>query len=331
MVRLNQPLLFEPYLRPMVWGGRELTVLNKRMPDAASYGESWEISDHPHHRSVIAQGPLAGTSVRSLMEQHRQELLGPAAERYAVFPWLVKWLDARDWLSVQVHPDDAKAKVLWPGEGGKTEAWVIVAAKEGARVWAGLKEGVDAQCFLASLHQGTILECLNEITPRPGQCIFLPAGTVHAVGGGVLFAEVQQTSDATFRLFDWNRVDAEGKPRKLHLEQGMAAIDWNAGPVKPVHIEGFPAFNERRSGPLPNRNKQLVRCEFFSLSCIQGTEPIQLGNQGRLQVAIVLAGSGRLANGVEVQTGQTWLLPASLPDIALQPGDQGISLLVSTL
>src|SRR5262249_22852263 len=155
----------------------------------------------------------AGATLLDLMQDHRAELLGPAANGCDVFPWLIKFLDARDLLSVQVHPSDENAAQLAPGERGKTEAWFVLAADPGARIWAGLKPGVGPDDFRMAVEQGHAADCLHSFAPAPGQCLFLPAGTVHAVGGGVLLAEIQQSSDATFRLFDWNRLDAQGKAR----------------------------------------------------------------------------------------------------------------------
>src|SRR5262249_32387283 len=152
------------------------------------YGESWEVSDHPLHRSIVADGPWAGTSLRQLMEQERGELLGRAAERHAVFPWLVKFLDANDWLSVQVHPDEQAVQEMGPGEGSKTEAWFVIDAAPESRIYAGLLPGVDETRLRAALAAGTVTDCLHCFTPQPGDCVFLPAGTVHAVGGGVLMA-----------------------------------------------------------------------------------------------------------------------------------------------
>src|SRR5207248_4162220 len=136
-------------------------------------GESWEVSDHALHRSVVASGPLAGTSLRTLMEHRREALLGPAAPRYATFPWLVKFLDARDWLSVQVHPDEEAVRRLLPGEGSKTEAWFILGAAPGSRVYAGLRPGTDEARLRAALAAGTVTECLHSFEPRPGDCVFL--------------------------------------------------------------------------------------------------------------------------------------------------------------
>jgi mannose-6-phosphate isomerase len=239
------------------------------------------------------------------MERERRALLGTAADAHDTFPWLVKFLDAHDWLSVQVHPDAEAVKRLLPGEGSKTEAWFVLDASPQGRIYAGLKPGVTEADFRRALAAGTVADCLHQFTPRPGDCVFLPAGTVHAVGGGVLFAEVQQTSDATFRLFDWGRRDAQGRARTLHLDEGLACLDWGRGPVEPVRAEG-PGL------------RPLVRCPYFHLDYVQIKEPASLGGEGRLQAVLVLAGSGRLG-GDEVRAGQVWLLPATAQDIEVIP------------
>jgi mannose-6-phosphate isomerase len=322
------PLRFKPILRPMVWGGRRLgELLGKELPDNQLYGEAWEVSDHPSHCTCIDVGPLAGASLRDLMTQHRRELLGLAAEQYAVFPWLVKHLDAHDWLSVQVHPDDALAKTWWPGEGGKTEVWFILDALPGGRIYAGLRPGVDEKALRASLAAGTVADCLHSFKPRAGDCVFLPAGTVHAVGGGVLMTEVQQTSDATFRLFDWNRRDAQGQSRTLHLEQGLACIDWRQGPVQPVHAVAF-------STTVPaSRSQVLASCRYFNLEIRRDAEPFTIGGQERLQLLIPVAGRGTLTtpHGNEVLTaGQVWVLPAGSPPERCLP-QSTLACLVCTL
>jgi mannose-6-phosphate isomerase len=309
----------------MVWGGRRLgEVLGKVLTSDESYGESWEVSDHPLHRSTIAGGTLAGRTLRDLMESRRDDLLGPPAAGHATFPWLIKFLDAHEGLSVQVHPDEQAVRRLWPGEGSKTEAWFVLDALPGSRIYAGLRPGVDAQVLRAALDRGTIAGLLNSFEPRAGDCVFLPAGTVHAVGGGVLMAEVQQTSDATFRLFDWNRRDAQGKMRKLHIEEGLACIDWNRGPMTPVRACGF--ADRFGSGAVVQAGLQqahpLVRCEYFHLDYLSSGEPFACGGTGRLQALIVLAGRGRLAwDGEEelLAAGQVWLLPATAPAAQCMP------------
>jgi mannose-6-phosphate isomerase len=319
---MNTPLQFHPYLRPMVWGGRRLAeALGKPLPTAAAYGESWEVSDHPSHRSVVAAGPRAGQTLRDLMEREPAALLGAAAGGLPTFPWLVKFLDACDWLSVQVHPDERAVRELWPGEGGKTEAWFVLDAAPGSRVWAGLRPGVGAKELRAALAAGAVAECLHTFEPRPGDCLFLPAGTVHAVGGGVLIAEVQQTSDATFRLFDWNRRDARGRSRELHVEQSMTCIDWNAGPVRPVHVEGYLDRAARQ---------RLVECRYFTLDYLGGGKPMEsdLLGEGRLQVAMVVQGRGVLqgsGGNYSLGTGDTLVLPAAMSGRRFSPdGKMGV-------
>jgi mannose-6-phosphate isomerase len=304
----------------MVWGGRRLgEILHKPLPEPVPYGESWEISDHPMHRSIVATGPWQGQSLRQLMEQHRDELLGRAA-RETVFPLLVKYLDACDWLSVQVHPDAQAVKKLWPGEGSKTEAWFVLDAAPGSRIYAGLLPGVGERELRAALQTGTAAECLHSFEPRPGDCVFLPAGTVHAVGGGVLIAEVQQTSDATFRLFDWNRRDAQGKARQLHIEEGLASIHWDQGPVAPVAVPEFTRPDRGEQASL----RSLVRCPYFELSFLRcrGDQPaVDFKQAERPRLLLVLAGSGGLSSNAgkeRLELGQTWLLPASLANVQVQ-------------
>jgi mannose-6-phosphate isomerase len=321
---VDGPLRFQPYLRPMVWGGRRLaSLLGKPLASEEPHGESWEVSDHALHRSVVAAGPAAGRSLRDLMEHDRAALLGRAADRHAAFPWLIKFLDATDWLSVQVHPDERAVKELWPGEGSKTEAWFVVDAAPGSRIYAGLLPGVNRHRLRSALESGTVADCLHQFAPRPGDCVFLPAGTVHAVGGGVLIAEVQQTSDATFRLFDWNRVDAQGKPRKLHLKEGLAAIDWRQGPVQPVRVPGYPTGSGRQ-------RVSLVRCPYFVLEYVQDAGRFGCGGDGRLQALMVVRGRGRIgtpAGEEALAVGQTWLLPASLREAWCRPeGTLGVLL-----
>jgi mannose-6-phosphate isomerase len=329
---VNAPLRFEPHLRPLVWGGRRLgEVLGKPLPTADPCGEAWEISDHASHASVVAEGPYQGQTLRRLMEHDATALLGRAAGAYAAFPWLVKLLDACDWLSVQVHPPEHMVGRLWPGENSKTEAWFVLAAAPTSRVYAGLLPGVDEPKLRAALKAGTVAECLHQFQPRPGDCVFLRSGTVHAVGGGVLMAEVQQTSDATFRLFDWNRTDAQGKSRKLHVEEALACIDWSAGPVHAVRAAGYPASGCVAS-PEPVR-QELVRCRYFHLEYVRDAQPVVLGGSGRMQVVVALHGTATLQTvqgPMKMQPGDSLLLPADLERITCRP-DGPFGVLLSTL
>jgi mannose-6-phosphate isomerase len=314
----------------MVWGGRRLgDVLHKQLPGAEPYGEAWEVSDHASHHSAL-EGAATPTSLRDLMASKKKALLGPASSSYRVFPWLVKFLDANDWLSVQVHPDEEAAPRLWPGEGSKTEAWFVLDAAPGSRVYAGLLPGVDEHQLRRALAEGTVADCLHQFHPRPGDCLFLRAGTVHAVGGGVLMAEVQQTSDATFRLFDWGRTDAAGKPRQLHIEQAIASIHWDAGPVQPVRADGYPVAGARGGASI---RQELVNCRYFVLEYLRQNEPFTLGGAGRLQVAIGLHGRSELeCPGQERRfiAGDTLVLPAALAATRCIPAGP-FGLLLATL
>jgi mannose-6-phosphate isomerase len=332
---VNTALRFEPFLRPMVWGGRQLgEVLGKPLPNGGLYGEAWEISDHASHHSIVADGPYRGHTLRVLMERDRQALLGPAADRHATFPWLVKLLDCWDWLSVQVHPDEEDVLRLWPGEGSKTEAWFILAATPDSRIYAGLKPGVDEAVLRRALANRTAADCLHQFHPQPGDCVFLPAGTVHAVGGGVLMAEVQQTSDATFRLYDWDRRDAQGRMRQLHVEEAMACIDWQAGPVHPVHATDYSsALEDRPAQALGQLQQTLVQCPYFTLEYVRRNDTFTLGGSGQLQVVLVLHGSGSLMGDNHerpLRTGDTLLLPAAASLHDCRPTG-AIGLLVATL
>jgi mannose-6-phosphate isomerase len=322
---MNAPLIFQPYLRPMVWGGRRLgEILGRSLPTSEAYGEAWEVSDHPSHQSIVSRGALAGTTLRTLMDRRAAELVGPAADGRA-FPWLIKLIDAGDWLSVQVHPDDAAAAKLWPGEGGKTEAWFIRDAAAGSRVYAGLLPGVGETELRAALATRTVADCLHQFQPRPGDCLFLPAGTVHAVGGGVLMAEVQQTSDATFRLYDWDRRDAQGRSRQLHIEQALACIDWRRGPVDPVRARGY--------GQAGSLTQRLVECPFFHLDYLRRERAFVVGGSDRLQALIVLHGRGSLPledGPLDLSAGTTVILPASMPQCPCTP-EGCLGMLLATL
>ena len=232
MIQFESPLVFEPILRPQVWGDRRLeTMLGKALPDAVSYGESWELSPLPQKASRVAAGPQTGRSINELWSTGLREQADVAAGRG--FPWLIKWLDIHDWLSVQVHPNEAQA-MKWLNEPcAKSEAWVVVHAERAARVYAGFQPGVTEADVRRAVDRGSLIDCLHSFVPKTGDCINIPAGTVHAAGGGLVIAEVQQPSDATFRLFDWNRVGSDGKPRTLHLIEGLDCIKWPQGPVTP--------------------------------------------------------------------------------------------------
>ena len=279
------------FLQPRVWGGSRLPRLFGTPTATEPIGEAWTTSDHPVHRSIVADGGHKGESLRSLMKERPDDLIGACTD--ARFPWLVKFLDCNELLSVQVHPDKAAVARLVPGEGSKTEAWFVLEAKPGARVWAGLKAGVDEAKLRAALANKTVADCLHTFVPKPGDCIFLPAGTVHAVGGGVLMAEIQETSDVTFRLYDWDRLDDRGHGRQLHLEEAIASIHWDAGPVTPIAARDVLRVGDRA---------ELVRCDAFVLEFCWVTKPTELIG-GRMQMLIVVGGDGTWSDGRRLSAG----------------------------
>ncbi len=219
------PLKFQPILKERVWGGRSLERLfHKRLPPGKVIGESWEISDRPGDASVVTNGPLAGKSLSWLMAHHREELLGTARPQGDRFPLLVKILDAQENLSLQVHPPAAKAAAL--GGEPKTEMWFVAEAAPGAQLFAGLKRGVNRDAFERGIRSGTVVDCFHRLAVQAGDSLFLPSGRVHALGAGIVIFEIQQNSDTTYRVFDWNRTGLDGKPRPLHVAESLASIDF---------------------------------------------------------------------------------------------------------
>lgn len=326
---IMEPLVFEPYLRPQVWGNRRLeSVLGKPLPPTGQFGESWEVSAHPHHVSRVAEGPLRGWPLDQLWNEFSAEICGTGSEVPAEFPLLVKYLDCDEQLSVQVHPDDATARELLGEPRGKSEGWVVIAAELGARIYAGLRQGVSRADLERHLEAGTVADCLHEIAPQPGDCIYLPAGTVHGVGGGVLLAEVQQSSDATFRLFDWNRLGLDGLPRKLHREESLRAIDWFRGPVQPIQLDAPPA-----GGTNGLRREALVRCPYFELDRYRLDGSIAVPAPDRFSIWMILDGAAVLSSsstGYEraLGKGETILVPASPGGLQWSTGNSGSATLL---
>ena len=309
------PLTFSPLYRHYLWGGRRFeSFLGRQLDQAGPYAESWELVDRGEDQSVVRAGPLAGQRLGDLLQMHTAELLGSSQQ--AVFPLLFKFLDANKVLSVQVHPDDAAAARRTPPDRGKTEAWYVIDAEPGSRIYAGLREGVDRQALAAAIAAGRCEELLHGFEPAVGDCIFIPAGTVHAIGAGLVVAEIQQSSDVTFRLFDWNRVDAAGQPRPLHLEEGLATARCT-GPVTPV----------RKQQTADPAVKRLVDCEFFGFDEVTPASSWQTSG-GACEFLAVLAGEVCLPSQWSLpplKRGDCLLLPAALEPQPLTcrtaPGD----------
>lgn len=253
------PLIFHPRLKPRPWGGRALAELyQKPLPAGEKVGESWEISDRPGDAGVIANGPLAGRDLRWLMEHHGPAVLGVARSAAGRFPLLVKILDAREVLSVQVHPPATVAARL--GGEPKTELWYVTRAGPTARLWVGLKAGITRAEFERRIRDGTVAEALHQIPVRAGDAMFLPSGRVHALGADLVIFEIQQNSDTTYRVFDWNRIGPDGRPRELHLEAALASIDF--GDFEPGLIS-TPWESEGRWSRRCLSDQELFRVEEF--------------------------------------------------------------------
>lgn len=219
------PLTFHPIYKERVWGGRNLERLYaKNLPPGQSIGESWEIADRPDAVSVVANGPLAGKDLHWLLEHHAVELLGAVKSQGQRFPLLIKILDAEEKLSLQVHPPAAIATAL--GGQPKTELWYIADARPGAELFVGLRRGVTREEFEQRIRDGTVADCFHRVPVNQGDAMFLPSGRVHAIGAGIVIFEIQQNSDTTYRVFDWNRAGLNGKPRELHVSQSLQCIDF---------------------------------------------------------------------------------------------------------
>jgi mannose-6-phosphate isomerase len=312
------PLQFEPILREYLWGGRRLAQLGKPIGDGEHYAESWEIVDHGADQSVVVGGPWAGVSLRELVKQQGKALLG-GHDPQPQFPLLLKFLDCQQTLSVQVHPNDAQAAQLNPPDLGKTEAWVVLAAEPGSKIFAGLKPGVDRTSLKQAVQKGAVKQCLHAFQPRAGDCVLIEAGTVHALGAGLLIAEIQQASDTTFRLFDWKRVDRDGKRRPLHIEQSLETIDYARGPVAPV---------VSRPTDRPGVER-LVQCDKFVLDRWQFASSQHTASDDRFHILAVIEGTVTVtANGSrhELRRGGTLLVPARCGPVAITPQGRAVVL-----
>lgn len=307
------PLRFEPIFQYRLWGGRRLAnVLSTPLPGDGPIGEAWVLSDRDDFSSVVADGPLKGTTITQLVAENPEGMLGALAESCRRFPLLLKFLDAREMLSVQVHPSDGQTELLPPGERGKTEAWVVLEADPGSTIFAGLKAGTTPEALRGALADGTVGDLLHAFTPRAGDGLFIPAGTVHALGGGVMVFEVQENSDVTFRIHDWGRIDAKtGQFRELHVAQALACIDFDQGEVGPV----VPVAKS------PTR-EQLFDCSHFELWRTRSAGVFDVGAQGEARVLVCLEGAGAVGHqGAEygLRQGEVMLLPAAVGRCACRP------------
>jgi mannose-6-phosphate isomerase len=293
------PLKFRPIFKRRIWGGRKLhEVFGKELPQGEKIGESWELADLPEDKSVIVNGELAGRTLASAIEEFPKEIIG--FEGFSgEFPLLIKLLDCQDVLSVQVHPDPPTCRRMGTG-APKTECWYVISAEPGAVIYKGLKEDVTREQFAEAIKQGTVADMLAKVEVQVGECHFLPAGTAHAIGSGLLIAEIQTPSDTTYRVFDWNRVDDAGNPRELHIEQALESIHFDqSSDVLPVTTIG-----------------RLVECEYFTVDKGHKSRNCEvLLSPGKVKTLIILSGCGTILKTgmekVDFCAGDCLLIPAA--------------------
>lgn len=335
------PLLrLQPIIKQRPWGGRKLAELwgnaeqqdASRCRDANGWAESWDVVDLGNDQSRVVDGEFAGRLLNELVRECSQDLLGDQAGLNQ-FPLLFKFLDAGELLSVQVHPNDEKAVQLGVGPRGKSEAWVIIAAEPGSLLSVGLKYGVDRRVLERHLAMGTIDECLNTFLARVGDVISVPTGTVHAIGGGVALAEIQQPSDVTFRLFDWNRLDHAGHGRTLHIAEAMQCIDFSREPAKPLppQILAPQQFSPRllQTNGM-TRHEELIRNAYFQWRRHQAERAVfVLPTGNRCHIVSLIAGNAVLTSATSQESlrpGDTLLIPASCGNVEVSTASDAILL-----
>lgn len=309
------PFKFEPILKHILWGGDGICEFKNIEPRESGVGESWEIAQVKKDISVVANGSLKGKTLTDLIVEFKADLLGKHVwEKYGEqFPLLIKFIDACDNLSIQVHPDDRLAAKRH-GLFGKTEMWYVIAAKEGAGLYCGFSEPITPDQYVERVQNNTFMEVLRFHPVKSGDVFFLPAGRVHAIGKGIFIAEIQQTSDVTYRIYDYNRTDAQGNPRELHTDLAKDAIDYTVYP-------------EYKTDYLPERNKEvpLVSCPYFTSNLLELDRPVtsDLTVRDSFAIYICMEGAALLTDAkgaiTDLKQGDTVLVPANSGSVRLEP------------
>ena len=293
------PLKFKPIFKQRLWGGQKLReVFNKDIPGSVKIGESWELADLPNDKSVIENGWLSGETIDTVLAKYPKQITGDESFSGS-FPLLIKFLDAEDFLSVQVHPDEQTCRRMGKGEP-KTECWYILSAAVDSVIYKGLKKGVTKSQFAKAVEKGNVAELLEKVPVKTGECHFIPAGTAHSIGAGLLIAEIQTPSDTTYRVFDFNRVDKNGKSRQLHIKEALESINFNPNVEKPkVTTEGI-----------------LVDCRYFKITKENQSKNNKVAfAAGKMKTLVILSGFGKIvgSEGLEVdfKAGDTLIVPAA--------------------
>jgi len=307
------PLQFKTIFKDKIWGGQKIsTYLHKDFGDLPNCGETWEISGVKSDVSVVANGALEGQSLADLLEQYKDELVGKHVYDHFgnIFPLLVKFIDANDDLSIQVHPNDELAKKRH-NSFGKTEMWYVIEADPGSSLIAGFSQQVDEQTYVDKLNSGHIMDILNKEDVSAGDVFFLPAGRVHTIGKGLLIAEIQQTSDITYRIYDFDRVDDKGQKRELHTELALAALDYNV----------YPEYKTQYT-PAKNEDVHLVSCPYFTTNVMDFTEGVTKDYSSLDSFVIYVCVDGAFTLKYEggeasVKMGECILIPNSIDKVEL--------------
>lgn len=306
---------FRPILKTVVWGGEKIAPFKGIETEQHNIGESWELSGVKGNESVIDGGPHDGKTITELAGELRGALLGEKvyAATGTQFPLLIKFIDARDDLSIQVHPDDELAAVRHDGSKGKTEMWYVVGADKDAHLLSGLSQAITPEEYVEKVGNNTITDVLTRYDVAPGDVFFLPAGRIHAIGAGSFIAEIQQTSDITYRIYDYGRLGLDGKPRQLHTEQAKDAIDYSV-------CDDYRTSYEKKE----NAENVLVECRYFTTSLYEATAPVtrDLSAIDSFMVVICTAGQGTVTTDegcVTVKQGETILIPASAKSVTFAP------------
>lgn len=310
------PFKFKSIYKEKIWGNQKLrSVLNKPIPADKKIGESWEISSVQGNLSVVSNGYLAGNNLQELIEVYMGDLVGEKIFKKfgEEFPLLIKFIDASDVLSIQVHPDDDLAGKRH-NASGKTEMWYVIEADEGSELISGFNREMDKDTYLKHLKNNTLPEILNNEKVKSGDVFFLPAGRVHAIGKGILLAEIQQTSDVTYRIFDWNRKGQDGKPRELHNDMAVDAIDFN-------HYDNYKTDYTL----IPNNTSNLVQCKYFTTNLIKASQVIEkdLIKIDSFVIYMCMDGAAELTYNenetIQITKGETILVPATVDHIKIAP------------
>jgi mannose-6-phosphate isomerase len=309
------PLKFKPVFDDRIWGGEKIrTRLGHDFSPMARCAEAWVLSGYEGKQTIVSNGFLEGNEINELVEVYMDDLLGGKVFETTgdVFPLLIKFIDSRDWLSIQVHPDDELAQKRGL-PNGKSEMWYVLDADADSRLIAGFSRQISQKQYLEFLQNKTLPQIMNYENVRAGDVFYMPAGRIHALGPGVLLAEIQQTSDATYRIYDWDRKDANGTERELHLEQALAAIDFNI----------YPEYKTKYK-PRPNETVELVNCRYFTTNLVELAQPLRKNYEelDSFVIYICIEGGMKIKCGDhtdKVVMGEVVLIPATLEGVDIYP------------